>query len=342
MEFHRQRQVGNLNRVKIGIVGVGGQGKKHLLNCLRLRNTEVVAIADSSKSALSKISKLRARTYLDYHEMIRKEKLDAVIIALPNYLHKDASILAAEAGCNILLEKPVARSFEEGKDISDCISKSGVKLMMGMCHRFLTDCQNLKKTVDMRTLGRIEFASALFFAGPFSGKKVPKWMFDPFKIGGGALLDNGFHIIDLLVWLFGDVRSVRGHTESMLNLDYEDYAEVFLRFKNGVNGLAIASWRSRIPYYRVEVVGEWGRRIASNPANVIDRGILRTALSFSKESLLQRIKGRRFLPLGDEIYYRELEYFVRCVLNDKEPKPDINDGLKVHKIIDSVQKLRRT
>ena len=99
--------------LKIGIVGAGGQGTKHLLNCLRMKNTKVIAVADTSKSILSKISKLRIRTYQDYREMIENNELDAVIISLPNHLHKDCCILSAERGCDILVEKPMARNLEE-------------------------------------------------------------------------------------------------------------------------------------------------------------------------------------------------------------------------------------
>lgn len=322
--------------LRIALAGAGGQGKKHLANCLRLKNTEVVAVAERSKSILSLISKLGINTYLDYREMVRKEELDAVIISLPTHLHEDCFLVSSEAGCDILMEKPLARNTDEGKHIADQARKTGVKLMVGMSHRFIPDCQKLKEEIDAMTLGRIDFASALFFAGPFtSGRRVPEWLFDPVRSGGGALLDCGCHIIDLFLWFFGDVRSVVGHTESLFNLGFDDYAEVHMRFKNGVNALAVSSWRSRIPSYRIEVAGEYGRRIAlSNKFGIFDIGLRRGLMSFVRESISQRIKGRPFLPLGDDIYYNELDYFVKCILDDEEPKPGVDDWLKVSEVID--------
>lgn len=322
--------------MRIGVAGAGGQGKKHLANCLRLKNTEVVAVADQSKSILSKISKLGIRTYQDYREMARKEKLDAIIISLPNHLHEDCFLTFSEAGCDVLIEKPLARNTNEGRQIADHVRKTGIKLMVGMSHRFIPDCRNLKEEIDAGALGRIDFASALFFAGPFtSGRRVPEWLFDPIKTGGGALLDCGCHLIDLFLWFFGDVHSVVGHTESLFNLGYDDYAEVRIKFKNGVNALAVASWRSRIPCYRIEVAGEYGRKIAlSKKFGIFDIGLKKGLLSFVGESISQRIKGRPFLPLGDDIYYNELDYFVKCILNDKEPKPGVDDWLKVSEVID--------
>jgi len=325
--------------LRIGIAGAGGQGSKHLLNCLRMKNTKVVAVADTSKYILSKIGKLGIPTYSDYREMIKNNELDAITISLPNYLHKDCCILASERGCNILVEKPMARNLEEAKQIADQIRKTGIKLMVGMCHRFIPGCQELKKAIERGTLGQIQFASGLFFSGPFSsgGRRVSEWIFDPDKTGGGALLDLGCHLIDLFIWLFGEVRSVNGYVESNFSLGYDDYAEVSMRFKNGTNALVVANWRTRVPRYRVEVVGECDRKVVySEKFGIFDIGLRRGFSSFVKKRVLKRMRGRPFLPLGDDIYYEELDYFVKCILNDDEPKPNADDWLKIAEIIDFV------
>jgi UDP-N-acetylglucosamine 3-dehydrogenase len=331
--------------LKIGIAGAGGQGRKHLLNCLRMKNTKVVAVADTSKLVLSKLSKRGIRTYQDYREMIEKNELDAVIISLPNYLHKDCCILSSERGCDILVEKPVGRSFEEGKQIANRVRKTGVNLMVGMCHRFIPGCKGLKEAIDKETLGQIEFASGLFFTGPFSSgdRRVSEWIFDPDKIGGGSLLDAGCHLIDLFIWFFGETRFVTGYVESNFGLGYDDYSEVSMRFKNGVNALAVASWRTRVPCYRVEVAGECGRKVVfSKKFGIFDLGLQKSFTSFMKERILQRMRGRPFLPLGDDIYYEELDYFVKCILNDEKPKPDAEDWLKVSTVIDLVYQKNKT
>ncbi len=327
-----------MQRLRIGIAGLGGQGRKHFSNCLRMKDSQVVAVADNSKLALSRIRGRGINAYNNYQEMITKEKPDAVIISLPHFLHEDCVTVSSENGCDILIEKPLGRNIEEDKRIASRVNSGKTKLMVGMSHRFIKGCQKLKKEIEAGTLGHIQFASALFFMGPFSsGKGVPEWMFDPKKMGGGALLDSGCHMIDLLSWFFGDVESVSGHLESSLNLGYEDYAEVSLKFKNGVNALTVTGWRTRIPTYRIEVVGEFGRQVAfSKKFGIFDYGIGKGMSSFLKESLLERIKGRPFLPLGDDIYYKELKYFIRCIINDETPEPSVNDWLKVSEIIDSV------
>ena len=134
-----------------------------------------------------------------------------------------------------------------------------------------------------------------------------------------------------------DVQVVNGHTESFYNLGYEDYAEVGIRFKNGVNGLAVVSWRTRIPSFRVEVVGEFGRRLAlSKSFGMFDVGLRKAAMLFAKENILSSFfKERQFLPLGEE-FYKMLRYFANCILNDEKPEPSGDDLVRVSEIIDSV------
>jgi predicted dehydrogenase len=332
-----------VRKLKIGIIGAGGQGRKHLFNCLRLENIKLTAVADTSQYILSKLSPLNIKTYRDYTEMLEKNEFDAVIISLPNHLHKECCILSAEKGCDILIEKPMSRTYEEGKQIADNIKKSGVNLLVGMCHRFIPGIQELKEAIEKHTFGQIEFASAAFFTGPFaSGRRVPEWLFDQNKLGGGALLDAGCHLIDLFLWFFGDVRSINGYIESNFNFDYDDYAEVMMRFKNGTNALAVSSWRTRIPSYRVEVIGESGRKVVfSEKFGILDLGLRKGFTSFAKRRIIQRIKGRPFLPLGDDIYYDELDYFANCILKDEQPIPTTHDWLKVSLIIDNVYQSNR-
>lgn len=90
----------------------------------------------------------------------------------------------------------------------------------------------------------------------------------------------------------------------------EDYAEVFLRFNNGTNSLATVSWGARIPIYHVELVGQYGRKIFTDPMDPFNRSIFRAGLSFVKNTIFQRYKGRPPLLLDIDPYYCELEYFL--------------------------------
>lgn len=162
-----------MRKIRVGIVGLGHMGLIHLANCLRLKEyCNVAAVADISRAALSDIRGLGIKSYSSYLEMVEKEKVDAIIISLPNYLHKDACLLAAEEGCDIFLEKPLAMDINKGREIVNSVKKSGIKLMMGMCQRFIKGIKELKKVVNEGVLGHIIFASTLLYMLAHSGVGV--------------------------------------------------------------------------------------------------------------------------------------------------------------------------
>jgi predicted dehydrogenase len=127
-----------LNKLNIGIIGLGNQGKLHLKNCSFINELNVVGVADTSKRAL-KLAEMNGvkNVHLDYKDLLKNKEIDSVIISLPNFLHLEATTYAAEAGKNILLEKPLARNVSEGKEIISRVQKNGVKLMLGYPMRFI-------------------------------------------------------------------------------------------------------------------------------------------------------------------------------------------------------------
>ena len=127
-----------LRKLNIGIIGLGEIGKLHMNNCLNLNNVNLLAVADTSRKArqIAKNNGVK-NTYKDYNELLDKSNIDAVIISLPNYLHKDCSIKASENGINILMEKPLARNEHEGRDILSSVRKNGINFMMAYPLRVL-------------------------------------------------------------------------------------------------------------------------------------------------------------------------------------------------------------
>src|SRR4030066_1071834 len=107
-----------LKRIKIGLIGLGGIGQQHLIDCSTSPYVNLVAAADLSKSALQGAKKLGVKNvYRDYKELLKQNEVEAVIISLPNHLHLPCVITAAEAGKHILLGKPIARNIKEGEEI---------------------------------------------------------------------------------------------------------------------------------------------------------------------------------------------------------------------------------
>jgi predicted dehydrogenase len=234
---------------KVAIIGLGRMGMLHLMNCLKLDDVEVVAAADSSKKGVAKARALKIKNvYEDYHEIFNHPAdLDAVVLSLPNFMHFESIKLSLEAGLNVFAEKPLATSVGECQEIVRLVQKSGKQLMVGHAMRFVEALMKMKENLEKGHIGDLEVATIEeIINGPFSHPRVPApvsdWWFDPKKSGGGALLDVGYHMIDLFRFFAGDAEVVYSYLNYKLNLPVEDGAILVLRSDSSVKGIINIGW----------------------------------------------------------------------------------------------------
>ena len=142
-----------MDQTKIAVIGLGGVAQLvHLPNLLRINNVSVTAVAEINKNRLNTIAdkfNIKER-YTDYKELLAKNDCDAVIIATPTSTHKDVAIDCLKAKKNVLVEKPLARSYDEAKLILAAVKKSKKKLMVGMNLRFRPDAMLVEKFIKLR------------------------------------------------------------------------------------------------------------------------------------------------------------------------------------------------
>ena len=312
-----------MQKIRLGIIGLGYIGKIHLRHSLKMPNVNLVAVSDLSKKALKKAKNAGIKkTFSNYEQLLNEPNIDAVIIALPTHLHLPCAIQAAEAGKHIFLEKPIARNLEEAKGIVAVAHKNSVKLMIGYPLRFNKSFRELKTKMESGTLGDVEIAYATFISsGPFFHRAeshtplpVPKWWFNRDLTGGGALIDLGSHIINLLRWYFGEITHIKSHLGHRFNLDLEDSAICFTKFESGTTAIITAGWFLQGYQLKVEFFG------------TVDH------------AFVQHRPGNRFvaatqmLTTGMSEFHRphfdELQYFVNCLIKDSSPSPSGQDGLK--------------
>jgi len=184
-------------------------GKLHFLNASHMNDVKVVAVADKNKRNRKVAEKYHVKAYDDYEKLVDSEELDAVIISLPNFLKRESIFYATEEGLDIFVDKPLARNLAEAQEIVRKVNTGNVRLMVGVNYRYFDSVQKVKKMLDEGRVGDVVIAtSELIMDGPFSHplvpKPVPEWWFDKEKSGGGALLDLGYHLIDIFNWMFGD------------------------------------------------------------------------------------------------------------------------------------------
>jgi predicted dehydrogenase len=309
--------------VQLGIIGLGHVGQIHLRHGLRLANTEVVAVADISTKALNKAKNAGVKTvFQNYEDLLRNSGIDAVVIALPTHLHLQCARQAAEAKKHIFLEKPIARNVQEASEIVLAARKNSVRLMIGYQLRFDEEFRSLKRKVNDGTLGDVEIAQATYISsGPFVHRAegyapvpVPEWWFNRELTGGGALIDFGSHLINLLQWYFGEIISINSCLGYRFNLDFEDSATCLAKFKYGTRAVMNVGWFLQGYQLKVEMYGTVGQAIGERR---LGSG-LKTAVQMLTRGYSDFHKPR----------FDELQYFVDCLANDTKPSPSGEEGLR--------------
>jgi predicted dehydrogenase len=318
-----------LKQVNVGLIGLGYKGLAHLRNLLRLKEAKVLGVADVSEKALKSAKKLGVKNvFVDYKNLLKNEQLDAVIISLPNFLHLEGVINAAEAGKHILLEKPLARNLEEGKKIVSAIRKNNVSFMIGYDLRFHPVLREIYEKIADGFFGEVQIAEATNISGgPFASRSdkagpvsVPPWWFDKKLAGGGALLDLGSHMIDLLSWYFGEVETVDSYLGYMFNMELEDVATCILKFKNGPIATVKVGWFSKDFMQSIQVCGA-----AKN---------LSVSISPSRPSeIVWKDVKRKIGRNTSDTNYLELEYFVNCLQKNEQPHPSGEESLQCIEVI---------
>jgi len=336
-----------LRQLKLGVIGLGKMGTLHLRNCRFIPNTTVVSVADMSKRNLEKAKKVGVKeTYSNYEELIAKSDVDAVIVTLPNSLHKECVYAAAEAGKHAFVEKPLALSSKDCREIGSKVSKCGVHLMIDHNYRFFDSVQKLRRLYDEGAVGDVEIVTLeLILNGPFAPSfnpvPVSEWYFDKRELGMGCL-DSGVHLIDLFQWFFGEPSVVFANLGYRFNLPYEDSAIVVLNSnKQRVRGVMNVGWFSKM------IFPKFNFRLIMHGTN----GFLSTDYFAPKNLYLHAAKEaagntlRCMLGLGIHpltytyyysSYYEALRRFCEAIAKDEEPEIGVEDATIVMSTIERI------
>lgn len=260
--------------------------------------------------------------------MLKDNQLNAVIISLPNFLHLEASVKAAEAGKHVFIEKPMGRNVEESREILSATRKNGVKLMVGYGLRFNPIVKRIHEKIMDGFFGEVQIVESTYVSGgpftPRNNRTVPvpvsSWWFDKKLAGGGSLLDLGSHMIDLLLWFFGEVENIESYISYTFNLEIEDMVTCMLKFKKGPLAIVNVGWFSKDFIRSIQICGT-----AKNLWFNLSR------LNVGRE-IWNNLK-KKIGWYSSDPYYLELAHFVKCLQEDEEPNPSGEDGLRCHEVI---------
>ena len=222
-----------MEKTKIGIIGLGGIAQLvHLPNFTKMSNVIVTSVSEINKNRLNTIAdKFNIpERYVDYKELLEKSDIDAVIIATPTSTHREVAIACLKEKKNILVEKPLARTFAEAKPIVDAAKKNKKKIMVGMNLRFRPDAMILRSILNSGELGDPFYIKCTWVRRQSS---TEKWFTQKVESGGGVIIDLGISLLDLSLWLldYPPVESVSTQCFYQNIKNVEDTAISFLRCK---------------------------------------------------------------------------------------------------------------
>lgn len=255
-------------KLRFGIVGCGVISSFHAKALKSLPDAELVAAADIQSEAVEKLAReYSVQGYTSVQEMLDSARLDVVSICTPSGLHGEHACQAMRAGCHVVVEKPMEIARERIEEMLHVQQETGRKLTVISQHRFDESSVRVRELLEERAFGRLVMGNA---AIPWwrsqkyydSGGWRGTWKLD----GGGTVINQSIHSIDLLQWFMGPVKSVSAYTDTLVHrMETEDVAVAILRFASGAIG-TIAATTGAYPGVttRIEVFGDQGSAVIEN------------------------------------------------------------------------------
>jgi UDP-N-acetyl-2-amino-2-deoxyglucuronate dehydrogenase len=234
-----------MTRLRTGLIGCGKVGQVHAAALSTLPESEFVAVCDSDPvRAAAFAASFATRPYTDVDRMIREAGVQAVLVCTPHPLHAEGVIRAAEAGAHALVEKPLAASLADCDAMLTATRRAGTRLGVVSQRRFYEPVQRMKQAIDAGKIGRPVLGVFVMF----SWRDQAYYQSDPWRgkwatEGGGVLVNQSPHQLDLLQWFLGEIEEVTGLWANLNHptIEVEDTALAMIRFKNGGLGSIITS-----------------------------------------------------------------------------------------------------
>lgn len=319
--------------MKFLIAGLGSIGRRHFRNLIALGEKDIVLLR-SHRATLPDDELTGYAVETDIHDALKKHKPDAVIVANPTALHLDVAIPAAEAGCAILLEKPVSDSLERLDALQQAAKKSGSKILVGFQFRYHPTLNKAREIIRQGALGGVLTVHAHW------GEYLPQWHpWEDYRQSyaaradlGGGVIRTLTHPLDYLRYLIGEVESLwsfNGHV-SPLEIDVEDIAEIGLKFSNGAVGGVHLNYVQRSPRHTLEIVGTQGTLRWDNADGVLHFSKFSSTFGSFSDNPPAPVLQTFAPPDGferNQLFVSQTRHFVETVRGESEPVCTLEDGI---------------
>jgi predicted dehydrogenase len=337
--------------MKYLIAGLGSVGRRHMRNLIALGETDIV-LYRTNKATLPDDELAGYPVETDLAQALKKHKPDAVIVSNPTSFHLDVAIPTAEAGCAILLEKPLSHSMERLDVLQSTVEKSGSKVLVAFQFRFHPGMVKVRQLIENGEIGRVISAHVHF------GEYLPAWHpWEDYRKGyaaradmGGGVVATQCHSLDYLPWLVGKkVESVWGFADKIsdLEVNVDDTAKIGLRFEGGALGSLHLDFAQQPPEHEFRIIGTNGT-IKWNLADGAARIYRAPHPSPSPSGRGGKGDGDWDvypLPAGWErnvMFMEQTKHFVDIVKDKASSSCTLEDGIQVQRVITAVHESQKT
>jgi UDP-N-acetyl-2-amino-2-deoxyglucuronate dehydrogenase len=331
--------------IRLGLIGGGNISETHARAARAIPGVEIAAVYGSNAGKVRRLTEeYGGEAYSEFESFLKHRPMEMVAIGSPSGLHAEQGSAAARCGLHVLTEKPIDISTERADALIAATDKAGVRLGVFFQDRFKTDIIRVKQAIDNGVLGKAVLADArVKWFRPAGYYADSKWRGTLRLDGGGALINQAIHTVDLLLWLFGVVVSVQAQSKTSVHeIEAEDTLVALLEFANGAMGVLQAT-TSVYPGYprRLELTGSEGtiiieqdRLVAADlrtpQGDFAPRGEDKNASESSP--VVSDIRGHQAV----------LEDFIEAIRSNRSPRCSGKEGRRSVALVEAIYKACRT
>jgi predicted dehydrogenase len=320
--------------LRFAVIGCGLIGRKRVNAMKGL--VEILYTCDLDPARAADLAKVAtgARAITDFNVALADPRVDAVIVATLNASLAPIALAAVKAGKHVLVEKPGALNAAQLRTVKAAAAKTGARVRIGYNHRFHPALQKARALIDSGELGPLMFLRARYGHGGRKGYDR-EWRADPALAGGGELIDQGVHLIDLAGWYLGDFPTIEGHaTTSFWDMKVDDNA--FLSLRTAANQTAwlhvsCTEWKN---LFSLEIYGRDAKLAIDGLGG--SYGLERVALYKMLPEMGPPDTTIWEYPRNDDSWALETRAFLDDIRLGREPSPGLREGIRTLEIVEDI------
>ena len=328
-----------MKKLNFAIIGTGHIAHVHAESIKKIKDAELVAVRSRDiERAKNFARKYGAEAFTDYNKLLKNGNIDVVDIVNENYLHADHGIKAAKSSKHVIVEKPIDISIKKAEKLIEVCKKMGVKLSVISQYRYNENIRRVKKAIDSGMFGRLMLMNVLVRWYRPKEYYMKEWRCKSRFAGGGALLIQAIHHVDIMRWLMGPAKSVIGVIGTLKHkIEVEDLGIGTINFVNGAIGNIVATTISNKNMKdRFEIYGDRGSVILEGTKILewnMGGGKIKTGVISKVHSMKALKKG----TIKDQI-----QDYVQSINKDEEVKISGEDGLNSLRVVKAIYNSSKT